>query len=224
MTRVGRHLRSNLVAYLALFVALGGTSYAAVKLPRNSVGSGQLRANSVTGEKVRNGSLLAADFRRGQLPAGAQGVAGLTGPTGPAGAAGPAGQRGPSDAYAALGPAPVSLQPGASVQVTSIVVPAGSYTLAATGFVYPSGAPVGGTDQYICSIVDAENKVLAAMPSQITLTGPQQYVVLGAGEAAAGPLSVRCMQIVFGPGEADPPFTQINARLVATRVATLTSG
>src|SRR5579872_1850355 len=37
MTRVITHVRSNVVAYLALFVALGGTSYAAVSIPNHSV-------------------------------------------------------------------------------------------------------------------------------------------------------------------------------------------
>ena len=81
---------ANVTATLALIVALGGTSYAAVVLPRNSVGSKQLkkgavtnsklRANAVTSGKVRNGALLARDFKVGQLPAGA------VGPVGPAGA------------------------------------------------------------------------------------------------------------------------------------------
>ena len=38
-----RHLRRNAVAYLALFVALRGTSYAAIRLPASSVGTEQLR-------------------------------------------------------------------------------------------------------------------------------------------------------------------------------------
>jgi hypothetical protein len=37
------HLRPNAVAYVALFVALTGTSYAAIKLPANSVGTKQIR-------------------------------------------------------------------------------------------------------------------------------------------------------------------------------------
>ena len=35
------HLEGNLVAYLALFVALGGSSYAVTRLPANSVGAEQ---------------------------------------------------------------------------------------------------------------------------------------------------------------------------------------
>jgi hypothetical protein len=45
------HLRRHAVAYLALFVALGGTSYAA-SLPRNSVGTAQLRDRAVTALKL----------------------------------------------------------------------------------------------------------------------------------------------------------------------------
>jgi hypothetical protein len=47
MHRAVRHLRSNAIAYLALAIALGGTSYAAVSLPRNSVGSAQLKSHAV---------------------------------------------------------------------------------------------------------------------------------------------------------------------------------
>src|SRR5256714_4450175 len=64
------------VACLALAVALGGTGYAAITLPRNSV----------TTVQVKDFSLLSRDFKRGQLPAGPQGPAG---PAGPAGAAAP---------------------------------------------------------------------------------------------------------------------------------------
>ena len=82
------------VAVIALCVALGGTGYAAVVLPANSVGTRQLKKNAVTSAKVKNRSLLAVDFRRGQLPSGPTGATGATGATGPAGPAGPAGPKG----------------------------------------------------------------------------------------------------------------------------------
>jgi hypothetical protein len=44
-----------LVALLALFAALGGSSDAALKLPKNSVGGRQLKKNRVTSPKVRPG-------------------------------------------------------------------------------------------------------------------------------------------------------------------------
>jgi len=90
------------VACLALLVALGGTSVAAVsQLGRNTVDTPQLvngavtnakiRNNAINSSKVANRSLLRSDFASGQLPAGPVGPQGPAGPTGAAGAAGPAG-------------------------------------------------------------------------------------------------------------------------------------
>ena len=56
------------VACLALLVALSGTSYATIlALPPNSVGTAQLKANAVISSKVKDSSLLAVDFKPGQL-------------------------------------------------------------------------------------------------------------------------------------------------------------
>lgn len=104
---------AHVLSGLALFVALGGTSYAAVSLPRNSVGTAQLRksavassdlrSNAVTSAKVRNGSLGVADLSRSAVsslrtpgPAGPAGPAGPTGAAGPAGAQGVPGPQGPA--------------------------------------------------------------------------------------------------------------------------------
>jgi hypothetical protein len=77
------------IALLALFVSLGGTSYAVSKIgsrqvANNSLRSTDLRDNSVQSRDVRNRSLLAKDFKEGQLPAGPKGD---TGPQGPQGSA-----------------------------------------------------------------------------------------------------------------------------------------
>src|SRR3989442_12090435 len=85
---------STVIAGLALFVALGGTGYAVTSLPVGSVGTAQLKANAVVSAKVLNGSLLAADFKKGQLRAGSRGATGPAGPAGHTGAAGPAGPAG----------------------------------------------------------------------------------------------------------------------------------
>jgi hypothetical protein len=55
------------LALLALFVALGGTGYAAVTLPRGSVGALQIRDGAVVSSKVHDGTLLARDFAPGEL-------------------------------------------------------------------------------------------------------------------------------------------------------------
>lgn len=84
LAAVGAYVRRHHLGLLALFVALSGTAYAAT-LPRNSVSTKQ----------VINRSLLAKDFKRGQLPRGARGATGSQGEVGPQGEMGPQGETGP---------------------------------------------------------------------------------------------------------------------------------
>jgi hypothetical protein len=98
-----RHLTyANVVSSFALFLALGGVSYAAVALPKGSVGSAQIKAAAVTGAKIKNGQVAARDLAKGVrsslAKAGTPGAPGGTGPQGPKGdkgdvgpATGPAG-------------------------------------------------------------------------------------------------------------------------------------
>jgi hypothetical protein len=100
------------VGYLALFVALGGTSYAAVQLPNESVGAAQIKDGGVRSSEVGDGSLLTRDLSRSARAAlagsaGATGPAGARGVTGSAGAAGPtgsAGAKGDTGSAGATGP------------------------------------------------------------------------------------------------------------------------
>lgn len=112
------------VAVVALIVALGGTSYAALKLPKNSVGASQIKKNAVTSSKVRDRTLLAKDFKSGQLPAGPRGATGAAGAPGTPGAAGSAGTPG---AAGPTGPTGATGVVGAiTVQRTDIALPAGA--------------------------------------------------------------------------------------------------
>ena len=84
--------RQQIFGLLALFVALGGTSYAVAtgsidsrEIKNNTIRSKDIRNNQVRSQDVRNGSLLNRDFKAGQLPAG------TTGPQGPRGVQGPQG-------------------------------------------------------------------------------------------------------------------------------------
>jgi hypothetical protein len=92
MTRgFGRFLRRNTIALLALFLALGGTTYAASSaFPKNSVGSKQ----------VINGSLQTVDISKKARKAlkGNRGLQGLTGAKGATGAAGAQGVKGDTGA------------------------------------------------------------------------------------------------------------------------------
>ena len=86
------HVRSNVIGYLALFVALSGTAWAATELDKNEVKSKHIKNrgvktkdlanNAVTSPKVADGSLLGEDFAAGQLPQGPQGDVGPRGPQG----------------------------------------------------------------------------------------------------------------------------------------------
>jgi hypothetical protein len=101
------------MATVALFVALGGSSYAALRvgratitsreIARNAVHRSELANNSVGSGEVVNGSLLSEDFR---IPpkgiAGPRGDRGPTGPLGPRGATGPRGPDGPPGATSAI--------------------------------------------------------------------------------------------------------------------------
>src|SRR3954453_22069075 len=87
-----RRLRSglsyaNVTATIALFVALGGSSYAALKLPRNSVGSTQIRTGAVHSSDIRDRSVALKDISRSARTA----LRGQTGPQGAPGQQGPAG-------------------------------------------------------------------------------------------------------------------------------------
>jgi hypothetical protein len=85
------HIRRNVIGYIALFIALGGTSYAAIKLPANSVGSKQIKAKAVRASEVKDGSLGLAELSGRaenalQARSGPRGLQGEQGPTGSAAA------------------------------------------------------------------------------------------------------------------------------------------
>jgi hypothetical protein len=62
-----------------------GQAASRLVLPKSSVGAKQLKKNAITSAKVKNGTLLAADFKAGQLPRSQQGPKGDPGPQGPKG-------------------------------------------------------------------------------------------------------------------------------------------
>ncbi len=127
--RIATHLRGNALALLALFVALGGTSYAAVGgfVAKNGQLSGCVGAGGALkvlkpGRRCAKGQTAVAWNVAGRAggtgavgPAGARGVTGDTGSTGPSGQSivGSVGPTGPSDAYTSKSHgSPISLPAG----------------------------------------------------------------------------------------------------------------
>lgn len=178
-------LRRNLtpsfvISILALIVALGGVSYAAVQIPKNSVGAKQLKKNAVTAKKIKKNairsskvkdrSLLATDFKEGQLPQGPKGATGARGPQGNPGPMGPAYR---FDKAGGLLPLTAAFQP----VVTSTTLPAGSYVLLSRANLL-GGV---GASSIICSILDdaaqgisvgANQNVALAQTATVTLDTP----------------------------------------------------
>lgn len=111
MKSLRKHLTyANVMSTIAVFLLLGGgAAIAAGGLGKNTVGAKQLKKNAVSAEKVKDGSLLGADFAAGQLPAGAKGATGPTGTAGTAGTKGATGTTGPA------GPATANSVTSASV-------------------------------------------------------------------------------------------------------------
>lgn len=163
---------TNVVATLALFIALGGASYAALKLPKNSVGTKQLKNGAVTQKKI---SRAAQKALRGQT--------GATGASGPSGI-GPAFGVTRDDRFKITStdisnPTPLATLTG---------LPAGSYAITARTFLHGTGsedlakcrllAPANGAGQDIdegTAFMGGEfagDSFDAAMPLQMLHTFP----------------------------------------------------
>lgn len=190
------------VACLALAVALGGTGIAAtVALAPNSVGTAQLKNNAVTTAKVANGTLLKADFKAGQVPAGARGPAGAPGAAGPAGAAGTAGPAGPSDAYSRFLNGPIAV-PAASTTLANLSIPqAGKYAIWAKAYFTSSGSGIA-TCQLVAGGDSDQGVVYAATaaPEDMSTNVVHEF-------AAAGSVDFKCAT----PGALQANFIKITA-------------
>lgn len=126
---------ANVCASLALFVALGGTGYAAATLPRDSVGPRELRAGSVGAAELRAGAVTSSSVRDGSIAPrdlSASARSSLAGPTGPTGPAGPTGDRGPHGSAGAKGDPGEKGEPGTDAVTMRAEVDQGAAVFAST--------------------------------------------------------------------------------------------
>ena len=128
---------ANVMATVAVFVALGGTSYA---LATGSIDSRELKNNSVRSKDIRNRSLLARDFKASQLPKGQKGDAG------------PRGQQG-SPGISGLKVASAQTLPASSdsPQQATATCPAGKRVIGASGEIVGGGT--GGSPNTVTDVV-----------------------------------------------------------------------
>ncbi len=169
---------ANVTATLALIIALGGTSYAAIKLPKNSV----------TSATVKDRSLLKKDFRSGQLPRGKTGKPGPAGAAGAPGAAGGAGGGGAA-VFQRVEAAEAIVVGSAPQVVQSMSLPAGSWVVTAK-FV----AENGGLDGALACSLDLGGAVVDNLGAGIDFgAGAALNTLAGAATlSGAGAATVTC--------------------------------
>ncbi len=155
------------VSLIALFVALGGTSYAAITtLPVNSVGTPQLKNNAVTSVKVRDGSLLSTDFKAGQIP---------------------------GDAYAAYKNGPVAAPASMSTIATLNVPQIGNYVIFAKLWMFDNVNTSVLTDCTLVAGSDTdESRTMLEGNSGVVVAGATVALNVVHDFTTAGSVALRC--------------------------------
>jgi hypothetical protein len=197
----GKLTYANVMATIAVFIALGGASYAAIKLPKNSVGTKQLKKGAVTPAKFSP----AAKSR-------------LVGPTGPAGPRGESGPRGPSNAYYAS-----NNDESLHSKTISLNVPPGNYIVSASMYAFNREAKEGRVGCDLVSPNDPGHRgsAVANIPKEPTETivsyqQPEAQAVFAIG-GSGGTITFECENV---EGTAKVGFYQ--AQIIATAVGSLT--
>jgi hypothetical protein len=167
------YLRRHHIGLLALFIALGGTSYAAAKLPKNSVGSSQIRSGAVTQSKLQK------SIQTQLSKAGKPGAAGPQGPKGDTGAQGPQGVQGVAGAKGDKGdPGPTSAGVGGvNLGVNPVGTPVPSLTDAGVTLEQPGQVLVlvAGTAGVTCGASPC-SRVIGATFDGVKVQGLMQTV------------------------------------------------
>jgi hypothetical protein len=220
--RIHRPSPALAISLIALFVALGGTGYAAVtingkdiknksiagkKLKNTTVGGGKIKSNAITGPKVKAGSLEATDFKAGQIPAGSQGPKGDKGDTG---------ATGPSEVIFDDG-SNVSLTGGSRNTIATLNLPAGNWLVQAKTVMQQDNTG-GEVDCYIRTTVDVDSFYTVLDPNSGTSFVESMFGVAAVTLAVPTTVTTQCQDHGTGGGAiaASPVMT-------ATRVGTLTA-
>jgi len=141
------------ISLIALFVALGGTTYAATNLPTNSVGTAQIKNGAVTKTKIAKKTRVELRGRKGAMgpqgpagPKGNQGIPGAKGDQGPKGDQGIQGIQGPKGDQGIQGIQGIQGPPGPSAMgyLTSALTKVAPNGTATASVACPSGMVVTG--------------------------------------------------------------------------------
>jgi hypothetical protein len=199
----GKLTYSNVISTLCLLLLLGGgTAYAATHLPKNSVGSRQLRKGAVTPSKLSGGAEAALT--------GAQGPTGPQGPRGDKGEKGDQGASSPSNAITKFDPSAVAWSTTFTT-IETVSLDAGSWVVTASGLAVNHEGSVNGAECRLLvggTTVDASGEVfLASFP------GPgakQAFSLTGGATVTAGAVAeVQCEAALANGQVVNPAITAI---------------
>jgi hypothetical protein len=200
---------SNVVAVIALFIALGGGAYAAFKVPKESVGTKQLKDDAVTPPKVAPETVNLFRGQRGATgPQGAAGAPGAAGEPGTAGATGPqgaTGHQGPAGTISGVtaGGALSGTYPNPGIASGAVTtskfgaIPAARVTGSSTAL--PTN--VATTVTWPTEAYDTAGLFDAAHPDRFTAPIDGTYLVTGVGQVGINGLTV---------GQIAPGFVEID--------------
>jgi hypothetical protein len=208
--RLGSRLTyANVMATIALFIGLGGSSYAALQVTGKNVKDGSvtgrdIKGGSLTGRNIANASLTSADIRNGTLTlrdlepgAVPAGPAGGPGPAGPAGRQGPAGDPASVEAYTARAAAGLKLD-DYDVTVIAKDLPAGRYVLSATAELQNAGSTPGyqgGISVVDCSIPGYKTNSYYLSPNATYVAEIESLSLTSAIDHPGGPVKLVCSRL-----------------------------
>jgi len=188
-------LRQQTLGAIALFVALGGTSFAVAtgsidsrEIKNNTVRSKDIRNSDIRSKDVRNGSLLARDFKLRQLPVGPQGPKGHTGLQGPKGDTGAPGAQGEPGISGLQRVAAESAFNSGSFKFVTATCPAGKRTIGSGALV--DGGLSGDLPNTLTDVV-----ISAVVPTAETVVPGRVFAAATEEEPTADAWSVTAFAI-----------------------------
>ena len=203
---------ANVMSTIAVFIVLGGGAYAAAKLPKNSVGTKQIKNRAVTKAKLA----------RGLSTKGAKGDTGARGPGGEQGPQGAQGIQGIQGAQGERGPSSGQVDNGGAGELDT-VAPSTLATLSLTGDSVLTGKTLlvnQGTAATVACSLSQSGAVDPIDISAVTLAAGASQTLTLTGGAPASPSAVTfaCRNTSGGAVNAQ------NTRLTAVTVGSLTIG
>ena len=196
------YLRQHHIGLLALFIALGGTSYAAVRLPAASVGTAQIKNKAVTTGKLAPSAVKKLTGKAG--PAGAPGAKGDTGAKGDPGVPGAPGTPG-RDGAAVVARARSSAAVSAPASgTTPITLSGGSWTQQAgetdaiVGEIHVTKpADCGDFSAITVQLLDGDTVIAEATPKAVSDPTVAQFAATHGGQYE-GPVTLTSRETALG--------------------------